>query len=94
MKPKGGTDVHMTLRFVEKMIVLSMIVAGSAAPACAQVSDDWDLSGFKPQTFEMGVATNKKTGHKMHVIRLKDGTVMAMVPAVPLWDVMKDRALG
>ena len=88
----SGVKDHMNLRFIGKMIVVLGIVTGSSA--WAEASGDWDLSGFTSQTVAMGVATNKKTGHKMHVIRLKDGSIVAMVPAMPLWEMMRERSLG
>lgn len=42
---------------------------------------DFTYDSFAPQQLEATVATEKATGHKMNLVKLKNGHMMALVPA-------------
>ena len=70
-----------------------LALIGTALQATSVSADSaasgWELTQFHPQMFQMAIATNKKTGRKMTVVRVTDGSVMALVPSTELWERMK-----
>ena len=42
---------------------------------------DFELTPFQSQTLEVAVATEKANGHKMNVVKLKNGHMMVLVDA-------------
>lgn len=72
---------------MKKLIVVASIagLVGAGASALAGTYEAWGhtftYDGFQPQTVEATVATEKGTGHKMNLVRLKNGHMMALVPA-------------
>lgn len=72
---------------MKKMIatLTAAVVIVGAAGALAATYEAWGhtftYDSFKPQMLDVAVATEKETGHKMNLVRLKNGHMMAMVPA-------------
>lgn len=60
-------------------------LAGASLTALAGTYEAWghtfSYDEFRPMTLDVTVATEKSTGHKMNLIRLKNGHMMAVVPA-------------
>ena len=60
-----------------------LVVAG--AGAVAQTYEGWGqmftFGDFTPHSLDIAVATEKNTGHKMNLVRLKNGHMMVLVPA-------------
>jgi hypothetical protein len=74
---------------MKHLLLVTFLVSTFTMSFAAQSEESgWTFSPFKEQSFEVGTATDKK-GHHMMVIRMKDGSMMAVVPATPLWDLMK-----
>ena len=42
---------------------------------------EFTYDSFTPQQLDVTVATEKSTGHKMNLVKLKNGHMMALVPA-------------
>lgn len=42
---------------------------------------DFTYDSFAPKQLDVTVATEKKTGHKMNLVKLRNGHMMALVPA-------------
>lgn len=69
----------------------TLLVAAAAAVvtagmgAVAKTYEAWGhtftYNDFAPQSLDVAVATEKSTGHKMNLVRLKNGHMMALVPA-------------
>lgn len=72
---------------MKRMIVAATFaaLAGASLTALAGQYEAWGhtftYDEFKPTTVDATVATEKATGHKMNLVRLKNGHMMALVPA-------------
>lgn len=71
------------------MVKTSLVAAGllvaSLAPALAGTTfkawgHDFDLSPFRTVEMQVGVATDRATGHRFNVMKTKSGAMMAIVP--------------
>lgn len=64
---------------------LCALAAAGSATAVAATYEAWGhtftYNNFQPVTVDMTVATETATGHKMNLVRLKNGHMMALVPA-------------
>ncbi len=60
-------------------------LVGAGASAMAGTYEAWGhtftYDSFQPRTVDVTVGTEKATGHKMNLVRLKNGHMMALVPA-------------
>ena len=63
--------------------VSALLTAGAAY--AQQTFEAWGhtftYGNFQPQMLDVAVATEKGTGHKMNLVKLKNGHMMAVVPA-------------
>lgn len=74
---------------MRKTVAITAAVAASiAVGTIAAIAGTYSVWGhtftydeFRPQTFDVTVATDRTTGHKMNLIRMKNGHMMALVPA-------------
>jgi hypothetical protein len=67
------------------LFIAGALVAASSGTALAQQTfsawgHDFTVSNFAPQQMMVGVATDRATGRKFNVIKLRNGTMMAVVP--------------
>ncbi|WP_246725441.1 hypothetical protein [Beijerinckia sp. L45] len=75
-----------TFRAIAPLTLGLLGTAGLIGHAAAQGTfsawgHDFTLAPFQTQTLEMTTATEKATGHKMNLVKLKNGHLMALVPA-------------
>ena len=70
-----------------RLSILTLVAFASfAAPALAQDRtlpagfNDFEMSAFQMKQAEIGVATDKHTGHKVNVVKMKNGHMMVLVP--------------
>ena len=74
---------------MSKLFGAFVVISALLSSLSTQASEgEWELSNTHLTNVEMAVALNKQTGHKMQVIILKNGSMMALVPAVSLWDLL------
>lgn len=72
---------------MKKLIVVASLagLVGAGASALAGTYEAWGdtftYGSFAPQTVDSTIATEPATGHKMNLLRLKNGHMMALVPA-------------
>ena len=72
---------------MKRLIVVASATAllGAGATSIAATYEAWGhtftYDTFRPQTIDVTVATEKTTNHKMNLVKLKNGHMMAMVPA-------------
>jgi hypothetical protein len=89
---KASWEINMRNVFV--VAGLAAVVATTAGVGVGMASmgtfsawgHEFTYDSFTPQTVDVTVATEKATGHKMNLVKLKNGHMMALVPA--------DRYLG
>ena len=61
-------------------------IAASTAPVLAQDRtlpagfEDFEVSAFQTMQADVSVATDKKSGHKVNIVKMKNGHVMVMIP--------------
>lgn len=67
------------------LVAAAAALVAAGAGAAAKTYEAWGhtftYSDFAPQSLDVAVATEQSTGHKMNLVRLKNGHMMALVPA-------------
>ena len=73
---------------MRKTVLGVLAVAATVVGSIAAVAGTYEAWGhtftyddFQPRTFDVTVATERSTGHKMNLVRMKNGHMMALVPA-------------
>lgn len=69
---------------VSGALAVTAVIAGTIA-AVAGTYQVWGhtftYDDFQPRMLDVTVATERSTGHKMNLVRMKNGHMMALVPA-------------
>lgn len=55
--------------------------AGTFAATYEAWGHTFDYDSFQPRMLDVAVGTERATGHKMNLVKLKNGHMMALVPA-------------
>ena len=65
--------------------VAAVVGSGVGAAAVAGTYEAWGhtftYDTFQPQMMDVTVATERGTGHKMNIVKMHNGHMMALVPA-------------
>lgn len=78
----------MRISSLAASLALGLVTAGGLAIGSASAQGtfsawghEFTLGPAQSQTLDVYVATEKATGHKMNLVKLKNGHMMALVPA-------------